>query len=119
MLETEWREESLALVERIRSRAEGRGMTTGQFAVGWLLSNGIISSVLAGPRTGEQFEEYLGALDHGFNAEDAAFIDELVPPGYASTYGYNDPQYPFLGRVQSDIAPRANEPAAPVTPTNV
>jgi aryl-alcohol dehydrogenase-like predicted oxidoreductase len=119
MLETEWREESLALVEQIRSRAEERGMTTGQFALNWLLSNEIITAVLAGPRTVEQFEEYLGALAHGFDAEDAALIDRLVPPGYASTYGYNDPQYPFRGRVQRDIGPRDPGPQATATPTKV
>jgi aryl-alcohol dehydrogenase-like predicted oxidoreductase len=119
MLETEWREESLALVEQIRSRAEQRGMTAGQFALNWLLSNEIISAVLAGPRTVEQFEEYLGALAHGFDAEDAALVDRLVPPGYASTYGYSDPQYPFRGRVQRDIGPRGSEPAAPATPAKV
>ena len=113
MLETEWREESLVLVERIRERAEARGMTTGDFALNWLLSNAIISAVLAGPRTVEQFGDYLGALEHGFDAEDAALIDRLVPPGYASTYGYNDPQYPFRGRIQRDIpAPRTGDQAA-------
>ncbi len=119
MLETEWREESLALVEQIRARAEQRGMTAGQFALNWLLSNEIITSVLAGPRTVEQFEEYLGALAHGFDAEDAALIDRLVPPGYASTYGYNDPLYPLRGRVQHDIPPREPESAATATPTKV
>lgn len=111
MLETEWRPESLALVERIRERAEARGMTTGQFALNWLLSNAHITSVLAGPRTVEQFDEYLGALDHGFDAEDAALIDDLVPPGYASTYGYHDPMYPFNGRVQRDLAAVVPDPA--------
>lgn len=103
MLETEWREESLALVARITERAEAKGMTTGQFALNWLLSNKLISAVLAGPRTHAQWEEYLGAVGRGFDADDAALIDELVPPGYASSYGYNDPQYPFRGRVQRDL----------------
>ena len=110
MLETEWREESLALVTEISARAEAKGMTTGQFALNWLLSNAHISAVLAGPRTVEQWDEYLGALEHGFDAEDAALIDRLVPPGYASRYGYNDPLYPLRGRVQRDLP----EPAAPV-----
>jgi hypothetical protein len=25
-------------------------------------------------------------------------VDQLVPPGYASTHGYNDPMYPLTGR---------------------
>lgn len=112
MLETEWREESLVLVERIRERAEARGMSTGNFALNWLLSNSIVSAVLAGPRTVEQLQEYLGALEHGFDAEDAALVDRLVPPGYASTYGYNDPLYPSRGRVQRDIVARGARPEA-------
>lgn len=105
MLETEWRPESLELVEKIRERASGRGMTPGQFALGWLLSNALITAVLAGPRTVEQLDEYLGTLDHAFDADDAGFLDSLVPPGYASTFGYSDPQYPFTGRVQRDLVP--------------
>jgi aryl-alcohol dehydrogenase-like predicted oxidoreductase len=116
MLETEWREESLRLMDQIRSRAEQRGMTAGQFALNWLLSNEIITSVLAGPRTVEQLEEYLGALGHSFDAGDAGLIDRLVPPGHASTYGYYDPLYPFRGRVHRDIGPRDPRLAAPATP---
>jgi aryl-alcohol dehydrogenase-like predicted oxidoreductase len=101
----EWRDESLAIVQQLRERAEGRGMTTGQFAVNWLLSNAIITAVLAGPRTLEQWTEYLGALDHGFDADDAALVDRLVPPGHASTHGYNDPEYPLTGRVHQDRQP--------------
>jgi aryl-alcohol dehydrogenase-like predicted oxidoreductase len=112
MLETEWREESLALVARITERAQSKGMTTGQFALNWLLSNALVSAVLAGPRTLEQWTEYLAALGHGFDASDAALIDELVPPGYASRYGYNDPQYPFRGRVQRDLVESAPAAAA-------
>lgn len=102
VLETEWRPESLALVERIRERAESKGMTTGQWALNWLLRNEIISAVLAGPRTNEQLVEYLGALEHHLNADDDVLMDELVPAGYASAYGYHDPQYPFRGRRPRD-----------------
>jgi len=101
----EWREESLAIVQEVRRHAEGRGMTSGQFAVNWLLSNALITAILAGPRTLDQWTEYLGALDHGFDAEDAALVDRLVPPGYASTYGYTDPVYPLTGRVHQDRTP--------------
>jgi len=104
MLETEWREESLQLVQEMTTRAAAKGMTTGQFALNWLLSNALITAVLAGPRTLPQLEEYLGALDRDFDADDAALIDRLVPPGYASRFGYNDPLYPLRGRVHRDLA---------------
>ena len=101
----EWRDESLAIVQELRGRAEEKGMTTGQFAVNWLLSNALVSAVLAGPRTLDQWTEYLGALEHGFDADDAALVDRLVPPGHASTHGYSDPEYPLTGRVHQDRIP--------------
>jgi aryl-alcohol dehydrogenase-like predicted oxidoreductase len=99
LMSREWREESLRIAQHLRGHAERRGMTTGQFAVKWLLGNALVTSVVAGPRTLDHWTEYLGALDHDFDAEDAALVDRLVPPGYASTYGYHDPNFPVAGRV--------------------
>ena len=101
----EWREESMVIAGKIADRARERGMTPAQFAVNWHLANTHITSVLVGPKTAEQAREYLGVFDHGFDAEDAAFVDGLVPPGSASTHGYYDPEYPLMGRIQRDLAP--------------
>ncbi|MEI6303140.1 MAG: aldo/keto reductase [Betaproteobacteria bacterium] len=98
MLQTEFRPESLAMAQTIKAHAEKRGMSAGQFAVNWVLNNGAVTSVLAGPRTLEQWNEYLGALAHGFTAEDEALVDGLVHAGHPSTPGYNDPRYPLTGR---------------------
>ena len=98
MMETEFRRESLVHAQDIKARAEACGMTAGQFALNWVLANPIVTSVLAGPRTLEHWEEYLGALAHTFNADDEAFVDALVTPGHPSTPGYNDPSYPLTGR---------------------
>jgi aryl-alcohol dehydrogenase-like predicted oxidoreductase len=105
----EWREDSLRVAQQIRVHAEGKGMTTGQFALNWLLGNAVVSAVLAGPRTLDQWTEYLGALDHDFDAEDAALVDRLVPPGYPSTYGYHDPMFPVTGRVPRVAPPPASD----------
>ena len=51
------------------------------------------------PRTFEQWEHYLGALEYKFTSEDEALVDRLVAPGHPSTPGYNDPAYPLEGRV--------------------
>jgi len=99
MLQTEFREESMVMAQTIRAHAEKRGMTGGQFALNWTLNNRAVSSVLAGPRTIDQWSEYLGALEHAFNAEDEALIDGLVAPGHPSTPGYSDPKYPISGRL--------------------
>jgi aryl-alcohol dehydrogenase (NADP+) len=99
MMQTEFRRESLEMAQTIKAHAERRGMTAGQFAVLWLLNNRLVTSVLAGPRTLAQWQEYLGARAHRFTAEDEALIDRLVPIGHPSTPGYSDPQYPIEGRV--------------------
>jgi aryl-alcohol dehydrogenase-like predicted oxidoreductase len=98
MMQTEFRGESLAIAQKIKAHAERRGMTAGQFAFNWVLNCGAVSSVLAGPRTLEQWQGYLGALEHRFTAEDEALVDGLVAPGHPSTPGYSDPRYPPAGR---------------------
>jgi len=98
MLETEWRPESLRIAQDIKRRAEGRGITAGQFAVAWVLNNRSITAVIGGPPTEEQWDDYLGALHYQFTAEDEAFIEGLVATGHPSTPGYNDPAYPIEGR---------------------
>lgn len=98
MMETEFREESMQYAQAIKARAEERGMTAGQFALNWVLANPIVTSVLAGPRTLEHWQEYLGALDHAWHLEDEAFVDEMVRPGHPSTPGFSDPSYPLTGR---------------------
>ena len=98
MMETEFREESLVIAQQLKAHAEGRGLTPGQFATAWVLANPIISSVIAGPRTLAQFEDYLGAPAAVITPEEESMVDALVSPGHASTHGYNDPGYPFGGR---------------------
>jgi len=99
MMQTEWRQESLVIAQKIKAHAEARGMTAGHFAINWLLNNKLVTSALAGPRTLEQWQDYLAALEHEFTAEDEALVDELVVTGHPSTPGYNDPAYPIEGRV--------------------
>lgn len=98
MMETEWRPESLEIAEELKAHAEARGTTPVAFAVAWVLNNRAISSVIAGPRTLEQWVPYLGALDCNWTPEDEALVNGLVPTGHPSTPGYNDPAYPIEGR---------------------
>jgi aryl-alcohol dehydrogenase-like predicted oxidoreductase len=99
MMETEFRADSLRIAQVIRAHAESRGISAGQFALAWVLNNRLVTSPIAGPRTMEQWEEYLGALDYRFTADDEALVDGLVTAGHPSTPGYNDPAYPIEGRV--------------------
>jgi aryl-alcohol dehydrogenase-like predicted oxidoreductase len=99
LMETEWRPESLELARTLARHAEQRGITPGQFAVAWLINNGLVTGPVVGPRTEAQWRDYFGALAYRFTAEDEALVDSLVVTGHSSTPGYNDPAYPIEGRV--------------------
>ena len=99
VMQTEWRPESLKLAQKMVARAQKRGMTLGQFAFLWVLANPFVSSVIAGPRTVEQWNDYLGAFEHKWLSVDEDFVDSLVSPGHSSTPGYHDPAYPLEGRL--------------------
>jgi len=99
IMETEFRAESLTMAQTIKAHAEKKKLTATQFALAWVLRNEIVSSVIAGPRTLEQWNDYLTAVGVELDDDDEALIDSLVTPGYPSTPGYHDPQYPFYGRI--------------------
>ena len=98
MLETELRDESLQIAQQLQEHCEARGNKQAHFATAWVLANKHVSSVIAGPRTLAQLEDYYPALDVEISQEEEAMVDALVTPGHASTHGYNDPNYPFFGR---------------------
>ena len=106
MMQTEWRPESLKLAQEIKRHAESKGITAGQFAVAWVLNSAFVTGVIAGPRTEEQWDDYIKALDYRFTAEDEALIDRLVVSGHPSTPGFNDPGYPIEGRKARTSAQR-------------
>jgi aryl-alcohol dehydrogenase (NADP+) len=99
ILQTELRPESVALAQRIKAHAEARGSTAAHFALNWVLNNRLVSSVIAGPRTLAQWDDYAAALATPFSAEDEALVDRLVVAGHPSTPGFTDPAYPVTGRV--------------------
>ena len=102
MMETEFRGESLAIAQQLAAHAEKTGRTLTQFALAWLWANEIVTSVIAGPRTFDQWRDYVGALGTTWSDDDEALVDSLVAPGHPSTPGYSDPQYPFFGRIVAD-----------------
>ncbi len=98
ILETEFREESLVIAQKIKARCDARGIVAGQFAAAWVLANPLVSAVIVGPRTLAHLDDVYGALDLTVGPDDEAFVNELVVPGHSSGPGYNDPAYPFFGR---------------------
>jgi aryl-alcohol dehydrogenase-like predicted oxidoreductase len=98
LMETEFRAESFAIAARLKEHAERTGRTPTQLALAWLWANQLVTSVIAGPRTFEQWTDYVNAIGTPWTQEDEALVDALVAPGHPSTPGYNDPAYPFYGR---------------------
>jgi aryl-alcohol dehydrogenase (NADP+) len=99
MMETEFRAESLDIAQKVKAHAEAKGVSAAHFAINWVLNNRIVTSVIGGPRTLEQWQDYVAAIGRPFDAEDETFVDGLVKIGHPSTPGYNDPSYPIRGRV--------------------
>ncbi|MES2786220.1 MAG: aldo/keto reductase [Pseudomonadota bacterium] len=96
--ETEWREESLVIADKLKTHAMEQGVSLAQFATAWVLAHQSVSSVIAGPRTLAQWKDYLPALDYQWGAADEAMVDSFVTAGHPSTPGYNDPAYPLPAR---------------------
>lgn len=98
MKEAELREVSLELAQELKTHCDSKGVKLSNFALAWCLANPILTSVIIGPRTMEQFEDNLGCLEVEITEEDEAFVDALVPPGEHSGKGFQDPAYPITGR---------------------
>jgi aryl-alcohol dehydrogenase-like predicted oxidoreductase len=60
-----------------------------------VLSHRAVSSVIAGPRTLQQWQSYLPAVDIALAPEDELLVDSFVRPGHPSTPGFTDPAYPL------------------------
>jgi aryl-alcohol dehydrogenase-like predicted oxidoreductase len=98
MREAELRDASFEIAQKVADHARRRGVSCSQFALAWVLANPIVTSVIVGPRTEEQFDDNLGCLDVAISADDEKFLDALVPPGEHSGKGFQDPAYPITGR---------------------
>lgn len=99
MMQTEWREESLKIAQKIKAYCEARGTTATQFAIAWVLNNTLVTGTVIGPRTLDQCSQYVEALNYNFTEEDEQLVNTLVATGHPSTPGYNDPQYQIEGRI--------------------
>jgi aryl-alcohol dehydrogenase-like predicted oxidoreductase len=71
----------LDLVEKLVSMAEEVGTNLARYALAWMLTNAVITAPIIGPRTMEQLEDNLGALEVRIPPEHLKRIDEMVPPG--------------------------------------
>lgn len=98
MLQTEFRRESLAIAAKLDAHARTTGRTVSQLALAWLGANRLVTSIVAGPRTFEQWQMYVDAIGTPWTDDDERLVDSLVAPGHPSTPGFTDPAYPVRGR---------------------
>lgn len=69
------------VVEGLAPLAASKGCTVSQLALAWVMRQPGVTSPIIGPRTMEQLEDNLPAVELEVTAEDRAAIDALVPPG--------------------------------------
>ena len=98
MHQTEFRQESLEIAQKLQAHVQGRGVTLAQFATAWVLAHRAVSSVIAGPKSLAQWQAYAPAVGYEFTQEDEALVASLVPAGHPSTPGFTDPAYPLPPR---------------------
>ncbi|MFW5750700.1 MAG: aldo/keto reductase [Planctomycetota bacterium] len=76
-------EPAFRVVDRLRELATAHDATPGQIALAWLLHREGVTAPIIGPRTVEQLEDNLGALDVRLDADELASFDQLSPRGQA------------------------------------
>jgi aryl-alcohol dehydrogenase-like predicted oxidoreductase len=96
--QAEMRDASLQIAQDLVAHCEQKQVTPSNFALAWVLANPIVTSVIVGPRTQEQFEDNMGCLNVKISSDDEDLVDRLVPPGEHSGKGFQDSAYPIVGR---------------------
>jgi aryl-alcohol dehydrogenase-like predicted oxidoreductase len=66
-------------------------MSLVHLALAWVVNNPAVTAAIIGPRTMEQYEGQIGALDVTLEADVLDRIDEIVPPG--TNYNWSDAGY--------------------------
>ena len=88
-------DQALARVEEYVQFCEHRGVVPAEFALAWCLAQPGVTSPIIGPRTMEQMESYLRALEITVTDQDRAALDAIFLPGthvseyYKADFGPN------------------------------
>nr|CAA9276426.1 Oxidoreductase [uncultured Armatimonadetes bacterium] len=88
-------DQALAKVEDYLRFCEERDYVPARFALAWCLAQPGVTSPIIGPRTMEQFDEYVRAAELTVTTEDQAAIDAIFAPGthvseyYRADFGPN------------------------------
>jgi aryl-alcohol dehydrogenase-like predicted oxidoreductase len=73
-------ERNFKVVDEARAIAEAKGATISQVALAWLLGTEGVTAPIVGPRTYEQLEDLLGAVDVTLAVEERARLEAHAPP---------------------------------------
>ncbi|MGE5595402.1 MAG: aldo/keto reductase, partial [Hyphomicrobiales bacterium] len=76
-----WTERVFDAVEQLEPLAASKGVSLSQYALAWVMNQPGVTSAIIGPRTMEQLEDNLKAIDVEITPDDRAAIDAVVPPG--------------------------------------
>jgi aryl-alcohol dehydrogenase-like predicted oxidoreductase len=80
-------ESALDVAEKVIRLAEEKGCSPSGFALAWVVAQEGVTSPIIGPRTMEQLEDNLKALDVKITDDDNARVDAEIEPGsHVSTY---------------------------------
>jgi aryl-alcohol dehydrogenase-like predicted oxidoreductase len=73
--------ESFDVIEPLQALASEKGVPLSQLALAWVVQQRGITSPIIGPRTLEQLEDALKALEISLTQGDLQRIDAIIPPG--------------------------------------
>lgn len=88
-LQSRYTEGALDVVEQLIPLAESKGVPLSQFSLAWVLRQPGVTSPIIGPRTLEQLEDNLQAVEVALSEDDLKQVDEIVPPGEMVSPFYN------------------------------
>jgi aryl-alcohol dehydrogenase-like predicted oxidoreductase len=71
------RPEMWRVLEEVGKVAQARGISPSQVALAWLLARPLVTSPIVGPRTLEQLEDNLGAIEVALSPEETQMLDSV------------------------------------------
>lgn len=98
-LQRRYTEQIFDVVEGVEPIAREKGVPLSQFALAWCMHQPGVTSPIIGPRTMEQLEDNLQALEVAITDDDRAKVDQVIPPGRMVSPFYEASFGPHLHRV--------------------
>jgi aryl-alcohol dehydrogenase-like predicted oxidoreductase len=78
-----WNDAEWEVLDVVRELADQKGATPTEVALAWTLHKDVVTTPIIGPRTVDQLEENLGAVDVTLSDEEVDRLEEPVDPSWA------------------------------------